>query len=112
MKPRYWKYYCILNGDSEVKVYRHIVEGNNVNHLKPLKGANRQAKELVTVITVKVPMETFEAFKEMFDSSGLQTDDRFFTASFGLHKRPIAMEWEKIKSEILQKFPLTPILTS
>lgn len=73
---RYYKHVAeIAPKQGWIKVYKHILKGNNPRFLK------FESKELVKKLPLQtnIPMEEYEVTVEHFDNKAFQMDDRFFT---------------------------------
>jgi hypothetical protein len=103
MKPKYWKYTFDILKD-KVIVKRHIVQGNNINFLKPIT-----KPELVEELPVSIPLEEYEAFKEWTDWGAFSVSEKFGRYSLGMKKRLNQEIVYKLREELKNKYPLIPI---
>ena len=102
MKPLYWKYTFEISAN-RVVVSRHLVQGNNVNHLKavqPLK------KEVVEEFEVSIPLEEYESFREWNDWGAFSVSEKFGKTLIGTFKRPNQEILSNLRMKLAQQYPL------
>ncbi len=105
MKPTYWKYTFEIS-TKLVVVYKHRVEGNNINHLKavlPMK------KEMVEEFPVSIPLEEYESFREWNDWGAFSVSEKFGKTSLGKFKRPNQEMVTILRNQLNEKYPLEAI---
>jgi hypothetical protein len=108
MKPVYWKYTFDISA-KQVVVKRHIVEGNNINHLKLPKDKSKQKTEIVDRLNVSIPLEDYEVFKKWTDWGTFSVSEKFGETSLGFSKRLNQEVVNNLRKELTEKYPLTLI---
>lgn len=105
MKPKYWKHTFDISAN-KVIIKKHIVEGNNINHLKSPKNPKEQKSEIVEEFPISIPLEEYEAFRKYEDWGAFTIDEKFNKVSLGIFKRPNQQLVNTLRKELEQKYPL------